>query len=58
MYQIARRLTLRKQSSLFIRDHDGRVIGNSRETIQVITDFFLLNFINLISVTSLSEDTA
>ena len=39
MYHIVRRLTTRKRLALFIRDHDGRIIGNSRETAQVITEF-------------------
>nr|CCA23569.1 PREDICTED: similar to endonucleasereverse transcriptase putative [Albugo laibachii Nc14] len=39
LYQIVRRLMPRKRSTIYIRDQDERVIGNSRETAQVITDF-------------------
>ena len=46
MYQIVRRLTPPKQSTLFIRDPNGRFIGNSRETAQFITDFLSAQFYN------------
>ncbi|CCI43313.1 unnamed protein product [Albugo candida] len=44
MYHIVRRLTPNKRSALFIRDHDGRIIGNTRETAQVITEFLSAQF--------------
>nr|CCA27271.1 endonucleasereverse transcriptase putative [Albugo laibachii Nc14] len=44
MYQIVRRLMPRKWFTIYIRDQDGRVIGNSRETAQVITYFLSAQF--------------
>lgn len=47
-YHITIHLTARNRSTIFIRDDDGRVIGNYRENAQVIPYFCQPSFISLV----------